>query len=46
MAAEMLNLNRTTLIERLRKKGMLQNVCHNVVAPANVSSRGTASLRS
>ena len=46
MAAEMLNLNRTTLIERLRKKGMLQNVRHNIVAPANVSSRGTASLRS
>jgi hypothetical protein len=26
MAAELLSLNRTTFIERLRKKGMLQNV--------------------
>jgi len=46
MAAEMLNLNRTTFIERLRKKGMLQTVRRNVVAPANVSSRGEASFRS
>jgi len=46
MAAEMLNLNRTTFIERLRKKGILQTVRRNVVAPANVSSRGEASFRS
>jgi hypothetical protein len=28
MAAELLKLNRTTFIERLRKKGMLQSTRH------------------
>jgi len=46
MAAELLNLNRTTFIERLRKKGMLQTVRRNVVAPANANSLGEASFRS
>ena len=46
MAAEMLHLNRTTFIERLRKKGMLQTIRRNNATPANVSSLGEASFRS
>ena len=45
MAAELLHLNRTTFIERLRKKGMLQTIRRNNAAPANVSSLGEASFR-
>ena len=36
MAAELLRLNRTTLIERLRKKGMLQNARSAPVRPGHV----------
>jgi transcriptional regulator with PAS, ATPase and Fis domain len=36
MAAELLRLNRTTLIERLRKKGMLQSARNAPVRPGHV----------
>ena len=44
MAAELLNLNRTTFIERLRKKGMLQSTRQASLASAvvkNVTVDGT-----
>ena len=46
MAAELLNLNRTTFIERLRKKGMLQTIRRNAAVPANMNSLDEASFRS
>jgi transcriptional regulator with PAS, ATPase and Fis domain len=44
LAAELLNLNRTTFIERLRKKGMLQSTRHHPLPSAvvnNVTEDGT-----
>jgi len=44
LAAELLNLNRTTFIERLRKKGMLQSTRHASLPSAvvnNVTADGT-----
>jgi DNA-binding NtrC family response regulator len=44
LAAELLNLNRTTFIERLRKKGMLQSTRHASLPAAvvnNVTADGT-----
>ena len=44
LAAELLNLNRTTFIERLRKKGMLQSTRHGSLPSAvvnNVTEDGT-----
>jgi transcriptional regulator with PAS, ATPase and Fis domain len=44
LAAELLNLNRTTFIERLRKKGMLQSTRHGPLPSAvvnNVTEDGT-----
>ena len=40
MAAELLNLNRTTFIERLRKKGMLQPGRRNVAADSFADAAG------
>jgi DNA-binding NtrC family response regulator len=43
LAAELLKLNRTTFIERLRKKGMLQSTHHTPLSPAvanNVTPSG------
>ena len=45
LAAELLNLNRTTFIERLRKKGMLQSTRHASLPSAvvnNVTEDGTS----
>ena len=40
LAAELLNLNRTTFIERLRKKGMLQSSAPALPPPAAVVNNG------
>jgi len=43
LAAELLNLNRTTFIERLRKKGMLQSTRRASLPPADVNNVPTGS---
>ncbi len=44
MAAELLRLNRTTFIERLRKKGMLQSARSAAVRPETVEKLTEANI--